>query len=105
MLTLENTSLDQVAVYVDDHHSQWLIGFAEPGRSSHLRLPDYFAPGHHTDVAIMVVPVGARRDGVLVRELSGTITSEPMQTDELSSMRWVLRGQQLFSTVPPRRRR
>jgi hypothetical protein len=53
----------------------------------------------------MVVPVGARRDGVLVGELSGTITSELMQTEELSSMRWVLRGQQLFSTVPPRRRR
>jgi hypothetical protein len=105
MFTFENSTVDQVAVYLDDQHSQWLLGFAEPGRRTRLRLPTYFGPGHHTDVAIMVVPVGTRRDGVLVREMSGTIRSEPILTEELSSMQWVLRSQQLISTVPPRRRR
>ena len=106
MLTFENSTVDQVAIYLDDdQHSQWLLGFAEPGRRTHLRLPAYFGPGHHTDVAIMVVPVGTPRDGVLVREMSGTIRSEPILTEELSSMQWVLRSKQLISTVPPRRHR
>ena len=105
MFTFENNTVDQVAVYVDDHQSQWLLGFAEPGRRTHLRLPAYFGSSHHTDVAIMVVPVGTRRDGVLVREMSGTIRSEPILTEELSSMQWVLRSRQLISSVPPRGRR
>ena len=105
MFTFENSTVDQVAVYLDDQHSQWLLGFAEPGRRTHLRLPAYFGSSHHTDVAIMVVPVGTRRDGVLVREMSGTIRSEPILTEELSSMQWVLRSRQLISSVPPRGRR
>ena len=100
----ENNSLDPVAVYLGVQRSQWLLGYVEPRRRAHLRLPDYFAGSNHADVTVIVVPVGSQRNGVLARDITNAICSESVSTNELSSMRWTLSGRQLMSFVPPKQR-
>ena len=48
----ENSSLDPVTVYLAVQPSQWLLGYVEPGRRAHLRLPVYFAGSNHDDVTV-----------------------------------------------------
>jgi len=98
-----NSSLDPVAVYLAVQPSQWLLGYVEPGRRAHLRLPVYFAGSNHDDVTVIVVPVGARRTGVLARDITDAICMESVPTGELSSMRWTLHGRRLMSFVPPKK--
>src|SRR6476469_9501512 len=100
----ENSSLDPVAVYLAVQSSQWLLGYVEPRRRTHLRLPDHFIGSNHDDVTVIVVPLGSRRNGVLARDITDAISTESVPTDELSSMRWTLNGRQLMSVVPPKNR-
>jgi hypothetical protein len=103
VLDFENSSLDPVAVYLAAQRSEWLLGYVEPRRRAHLRLPDHFT-GSNYDVTIIVAPVGSQRHGVLARDITDAICMESVPTDELSSMRWTLNGRQLMSFVPPKQR-
>jgi hypothetical protein len=100
----ENRSLDPVAVYLGVQPGQWLLGYVEPSRRAHLRLPDYFSGASHADVTVIVVPVGSQRNGGLARDITDAICSELVSTNELSSMRWTLNGRQLMSVVPLKQR-
>lgn len=100
----ENSSLDPVAVYLGVQPDQWLLGYVEPRRRAHLRLPAYFTGSNHADVTVIVVPVGAQRNGLLARDITDAICSESVATDDLSSMRWMLTGRTLISFIPPKRR-
>ena len=100
----ENSSLDPVAVYLAVQPSQWLLGYVEPRRRAHLRLPDHFTGSNHDDVTVIVVPVGSQRNGVLARDITNAICMESVPTDELSSMRWTLNGRQLMSFAPSKKR-
>jgi hypothetical protein len=100
----ENSSLDPVAVYLGVQPGQWLLGYVEPRRRAHLRLPGYFTGSNHADVTVIVVPIGAQRTGLLARDITDAICSELVSTDDLSSMRWMLTGRKLISYIPPKRR-
>jgi hypothetical protein len=99
----ENSSLDAVAIYLAVQPSQWLLGYVEPRRRAHLRLPDYFNATNHGAVTVIVVPVGSQRTGVLARDITDAICAEAVPSEELSSMRWTLDGRRLMSFVAPKK--
>jgi len=100
----ENISLDPVAIYLGVQPDRWLLGYVEPRRRAHLRLPEYFTGSNLADVTVIVVPVGAHGSGLLARDITDAICSESVSTGELSSMRWMLTGRTLTSFIPPKRR-
>jgi hypothetical protein len=99
-VVFENATIDAVAVYVDDGSDEWLLGHVEPGRTVHLRLPDYFA-NKLVDVTLVAVPLGARRDNAHGGELTGAVRSELESTEHLLTMYWTLKPGALVASVRP----
>ena len=97
LLAFENATIDEVAVYIDDHGSEWLLGQVQPGRTARLHLPDYVTGHRSEEVTVVVVPLGTRRDGLRGGEITGAIRSEVELSESLATRRWTLRGGRLVS--------
>ena len=100
-LAFENATVDEVAVYLDHAGSRWILGHVEPGRASVLRVPDFAGLRDLSDVRLIVVPLGATRDGARGVDIANAICSEAGPARQILTMRWSLDGHTLVSTAPP----
>ena len=96
-LTFENTTTDEVTVYLDRLGTRWIVGHVEPGRKARLRIPDFENLRTLTDLRVIVVPLGTNRDGNRISTTAGAICSETDSAQHLLAMHWSLRGRTLVS--------
>lgn len=98
-LFFENGTTDAVTVYLDHEGSRRILGHVEPGRQARLRIPGYGSLETLTEVRIIVVPLGANREGNRISTALGAICSEFEPTQHLVAMRWTLLGETLVSAT------
>lgn len=101
-LTFENATIDPVTVYLDHAGSRLVLGHVEPGRQARLRIPEFASLRSRADVRVVVVPLGADRDGGRVGNTTAAVCSELEPAQQVVAMRWLLRGQTLVSVAPSR---
>jgi hypothetical protein len=101
-VTFENSTIDPVTVYLDRAGSRTLLGHVEPGRKARLRIPEFASLRTRTDLRIVVVPLGADRDGTRAGNTAAAVCSELESAQQVVAMQWLLRGQTLVSVTPPR---
>lgn len=101
-IAFENATIDIVRVYLVDHGSVWLLGRADPGRVTHLKLPPGITARSSDRISLVAVPIGA--PGGRMGSVQSTqepsvfeMRSEPEPAENLWRMRWKLAGHQLFS--------
>ena len=104
-LAFENSSIDPVTVYLDRAGSRLLLGHVEPGRKARLRIPEFASLRTRSDLRVVVVPLGADRDGSRVGNTVNAVCSDLESAQQIVAMQWLLRGQTLVSVAPPRDRR
>jgi hypothetical protein len=103
-LSFENSTIEHVAVYLDDRGSQWLLGRVQPGRKAALRLPSGVLSSTGWAFTLVAIPLGTRKDGARGSQVPNAIRSELSPNEMLTSMRWVLRGHYLVGAIPLRGR-
>ena len=103
-VAFENATIDPVAVYVAYGGTQWLLGHVEPTYKARLRLPD-FVTTKLSEVVLVAVPLGTRRDGARGDEVADAIRSELEPTQHLFAMQWTLTGHTLAGAMLPAKRR
>ena len=75
-LTFENATIDPVTVYLDQAGSRLILGHVEPGRQARLRIPEFASLRNRADVRVVVVPLGADRDGSRAGNTATAVCSE-----------------------------
>jgi hypothetical protein len=103
-LTFENATIDPVTVYLDHGGSRLMLGHVEPRRQARLRIPAFASLRSRADVRVVVVPLGADRDGSRVGNTASAVCSQFEPAQQVVGMRWVLNGQTLVSVAPSRGR-
>lgn len=101
-IAFENATIDMVRVYLVDNGSVWLLGRADAGRVTHLRLPPGITARSTDRITLVAFPIGAPggRMGTVEGVLESTafeMRSEPEPAENLWRMQWKLAGHQLFS--------
>ncbi|HET9985800.1 MAG TPA: hypothetical protein VFQ38_19535 [Longimicrobiales bacterium] len=100
-LSFQNSTIDQLSLYLVGDGSEWLLGRVEPGRTVQLRLPPGFPEARAGLFSLVAVPLGARdplnRD---VASNPAAIQSMPEPAQNLVKLRWLLVARQLVSLVP-----
>lgn len=104
-LIFENATIDPVTVYLDHAGTRLILGHVEPGRQARLRIPEFESFRTRSDVRVVVVPLGADRDGSRVGNTATAVCSELEPAQQVVGMRWVLNGQTLVSVAPSPGRR
>ena len=104
-LSFENATIDNVAVYLEDHGTQWLLGQVQPGRRTLLRLPADVLARTEWEVTLVAIPLGTRKDGMRGGAVADAIRLDLQPNESLTTTRWMLRGRLLVSASPPRGRR
>ena len=99
-LTFENATIDPVTVYLDHAGSRLILGHVEPGRQARLRIPEFASLRSRSDVRVVVVPLGADRDGSRAGNTATAVCSELEPAQQVVQMRWLLRGQTIVSVAP-----
>jgi hypothetical protein len=98
-VVFENATTESVAIYLVEKTGTWLVGHAEPGRTSVLRLPVALRLRRGREFAILVVRAGGRRDQPNLRASRSNVTrSELTAGEHIAAIRWRLVDRQLIAT-------
>jgi hypothetical protein len=102
VLLFENSTIDQVTVYLEHSGTRLILGHVEPGRRARLRIPDAVSFRGVSGVRVLVVPLGATREGPRGTDTATAVCSDFEPPEHLLAMTWSLKGSTLVATAMPR---